>query len=71
MDDAGTDKYLAERGRKLAGKSKPLFSKPSFSLAALQGLSFDRRNQLSASAIQRAWWAGSCLASCLHSAARE
>jgi hypothetical protein len=66
MDDAGTDKYLAERGRKLAGKSKP-----SFALAAPQGLSFDRRNQFSASAIQRARWAGSCLASCLHSAARE
>ena len=64
--DTEIDKYLALRDCKLAKTPEP-----SFALASPRSLSFDRRNQLSASAIQRAQLVGSCLASFLHSAARE
>jgi hypothetical protein len=60
------DKHLADRARKLATMPEPIFA-----LASPRSLSFDRRDQFFASAIQRAWLAGSCFASCLHSAARE
>jgi hypothetical protein len=60
------DEYLAVRDRKLANMPEPIFA-----LASPRSLSFARRNQLSASAIQRARLVGSCLASVLHSAARE
>lgn len=66
IGDAEIDKYLALRDRKLAKTPEPIFA-----LASPRSLSFDRRNQLSASAIQRARLVGSCLASFLHSAARE
>ena len=64
--DTEIDKYLALRDRKLAKTPEPIFA-----LASPGSLSFDRRNQLSASAIQRARLVGSCFASFLHSAARE
>ena len=66
IGDAEIDKYLALRDRKLAKTPEPIFA-----LASPRSLSFDRRNQLSASAIQRARLVGSFLASFLHSAARE
>jgi hypothetical protein len=68
IGDAEIDKYLALRDRKLAKTPEPI---PIVALASPRSLSFDRRNQLSASAIQRARLVGSCLASFLHSAARE
>src|SRR5258708_29130424 len=67
LADAETDKHLADRARKLAKMSEPIFAQ-----ASPRSLSNDRRNrnQFSASAIQRARLAGSWFASCLHSAAR-
>jgi hypothetical protein len=52
--------------RKLAATTEPIFSS-----AALRLPSFDRRDQFSASAIQRARFAGSRWASRLHSVARK
>jgi hypothetical protein len=47
--DTEIDKYLALRDCKLAKTPEPIFV-----LASPRSLSFDRRNQLSASAIQKA-----------------
>jgi len=43
----------------------------SFLLSRREASLFDRRDQLSASASQKTRLAGSCMASCLHSKARE
>jgi len=42
-----------------------------FMLSCREASRFDRRDQLSASASQNTRLAGSCMASCLHSKARE
>jgi hypothetical protein len=66
ISDTAIDKYLVLGGRKLAKTAKPILR--SFPRREVFP---SRRDQFSASAIQRARFAGSCLASCLHSAARE
>jgi hypothetical protein len=66
LADAGIDKHLADRARKLAKMPEAIFA-----AASRRSFSFDRRDQFSASAIQRPRLAGSCFASCLHSAARQ
>jgi hypothetical protein len=63
--DAETDKHLADRARKLAKMPKGIIAP-----ASPRSVSFDKRNQCSASAIQRFLLAGSRLASLIHSAAR-
>jgi hypothetical protein len=51
--------------------NQPRMPDPVLALASARSFSFDRRDQLSASAIQRARLAGSRFASCLHSRIRE
>ena len=62
---AEVDEDLAGRVRKIARKCQAVLALGS------RGISLERRDQFSASAIQSARLEGSCLASCLHSAARE
>jgi hypothetical protein len=59
------DEDLAGRLRKIARKCQAVLALDS------RGIFLERRDQFSASAIQSARLEGSCLASCLHSAARE
>ena len=63
--DAETGKHLADRARKLAKMPKGIIAS-----ASPRSLSFDKRDQCSASAIQRILLAGSRFASLIHSAAR-
>jgi hypothetical protein len=65
LADAETDKHLADRARKLARMPKGIIAP-----ASPRSLSFDKRDQFSASAIQRFLLAGSRFASLIHSAAR-
>jgi len=62
----------ARLARHLAGRAGKLDKTgPVFALASTRSFSLDRRDQFSASAIQRTPLAGSRFASCLHSSARE
>jgi hypothetical protein len=60
------DRHLADQAHQLAKMPEPIFV-----LAPPRIFSFDRRDQVPASAIQRARLAGSRFASCLHSRIRE
>jgi hypothetical protein len=62
---AEIDEDLAGLIRKVARKCQAVLALGS------NGIFLERRDQFSASAIQSARLEGSCLASCLHSAARE
>ena len=62
---AEVDEDPSSRVRKIARKCQPVLAPGS------RRISLERRDQFSASAIQSARLEGSCLASCLHSAARE
>ena len=66
LADVGNDKRLVNRDHQLTRAAEPILALPSPG-----SLRFDRRAQLSASAIQKARLVGSCLASCLHKAARD
>lgn len=65
LADAETDKHLADRAGKLAKMPKGIIAP-----APPRSLSFDKRDQCSASAIQRFLLAGSHFASLIHSVAR-